>query len=114
MGLGRSERRLLSQIERALRGSDPKLVAALTSFNRRVSHLEMPLRERLHPSRVVRYAPVAMVVFVLTMILVSATVLGRMGPSSGVGRADAACGIAYVQGCPSTSAAHTARGTGTP
>jgi hypothetical protein len=114
MGLGRSERRLLSQIERALRGSDPKLVAALTSFNRRVSHLEMPLRERLHPSRVVRYAPVAMVVFVLTMILVSATVLGRMGPSSGVGRADAACGIAYVQGCPSTSTAHTAHGKGNP
>jgi hypothetical protein len=113
MGLGRSERRLLSQIERALRGSDPKLVAALTSFNRRVSPLEMPLRERLHPPRLVRYAPVAMVVFVLTMILVSATVLGRLGPSSAVSRA-AACGIAYVQGCPSTSSVHTAHGTGNP
>lgn len=105
MGLGRSEQRLLGQIERALRGSDPKLVAALTAFNRRVSHLEMPLRERLNPSRIVRYAPVAMVVFVLSMILVSATVLGQLGPTSG--RAGAACGIAYVAGCPTTTSAHT-------
>ena len=111
MGLGRSEQRLLSQIERALRGSDPKLVAALASFNRRVSHLEMPLRERLNPSRVVRYAPVAMVVFVLTMILVSATVLGRLGPTTS-GRADAACGIAYVAGCPAATSAHTTHPTG--
>jgi hypothetical protein len=117
MGLGRSEQRLLSQIERALRGSDPKLAAALTSFNRRVSHLEMPLRERLRPSRVVQYAPVAMVVFVLSMILVSATVLSRLGPASTAGRVEAACGIAWVQGCPTTtpatsaSTAHTAHGT---
>jgi len=110
MGLRRAEQRLLSQIERTLRGSDPKLAAALSTFNRRMSHLEMPHLERLHPSRVVRYAPVAMVVFVLTMILVSATVLGRLGPDSG--RATAACGIAYVQGCPSTTAAHTSHGTG--
>jgi hypothetical protein len=105
MGLGHSERRLLSQIERALRGSDPKLAAALTSFSRRMSHLEMPLRERLRPSRVVQYAPVAMAVFVLSMILVSATVLSRLGPTSG--QADAACGIAWVQGCPATTSVHT-------
>ena len=104
MGLGRSEQRLLSQIERALRGSDPKLAAALTSFNRRVSHLEMPIRERLRPSRIVQYAPVAMAVFVLFMILISVTVLSRLGPSTGHG--DAACGIAYVQGC-SSAPAHT-------
>ena len=110
MGLGRSEQRLLGQIERALRGSDPKLAAALASFNRRVSHLEMPLRERLDPSKVVRYAPVAMVVFVLSMILVSATVLGRLGPPSG--QANAACGIAYVQGCTTTTSAHTSHSTG--
>ncbi|HWG13524.1 MAG TPA: DUF3040 domain-containing protein [Streptosporangiaceae bacterium] len=105
MGLGRSEQRLLSQIERALRGSDPKLAAALASFNRRRSHLAMPLRERLRPSRMVQYAPVAMGVFVLSMILISVTVLSRLGPTTGP--ADAACGIAYVQGCPSASA-HTA------
>ena len=108
MGLGRSERRLLGQIERALHLSDPKLAAALASFNRRVSHLEMPLRERLRPSRVVQYAPVVMAVFVLSMILVSATVLSRLGPTSS-GRADAACGIAWVQGCPSATSAHAAR-----
>jgi hypothetical protein len=108
MGLGRSERRLLSQIERALRGSDPKLAAALASFNRRRSHLAMPLRERLRPSRVVQYAPVAMGVFALSMILISVTVLSRLGPATG--QADAACGIAYVQGCPSISA-HTAHTT---
>jgi Protein of unknown function (DUF3040) len=107
MGLKRAEQRLLSQIERALRGTDPKLAAALASFNRRVSHLEMPLRERLRPSRVVQYAPVVMAVFVLSMILVSATVLSRLGPTSG--RADAACGIAWVQGCPSATSAHAAR-----
>jgi DUF3040 family protein len=107
MGLGRSEQRLLSQIERALHGSDPKLAAALASFNRRVSHLEMPLRERLRPSRVVQYAPVAMAVFVLFMILISVTVLSRLGPSAG--RSNAACGIAWVQGCSSTQthSAHT-------
>ena len=108
MGLGRSEQRLLSQIERALHGSDPKLAAALTSFNRRVSHLEMPLRERLRPSRMVQYAPVAMAVFVLFMIVISVTVLSRVGPASG--QADAACGIAWVQGCASAPA-HTAHGT---
>ena len=107
MGLGRSEQRLLGQIERALHLSDPKLAAALASFNRRVSHLEMPLRERLRPSRAVQYAPVVMAVFVLSMILVSATVLSRLGPTSG--RADAACGIAWVQGCPSATSAHAAR-----
>ena len=102
MGLGHSEQRLLSQIERALRGSDPKLAALLTSFSRRMSHHQMPLRERLRPSRVVRYAPVAMGVFVLSMILISVTVLSRFGPTTG--RTDAACGIAWIQGCPSASA----------
>ena len=104
MGLGRSERRLLGQIERALHLSDPKLAAALTSFNRRVSHFEMPLRERLRPSRVVQYAPMAMAGFVLFMILISVTVLSRIGPPAGHG--DAACGIAWVQGC-SSAPAHT-------
>jgi hypothetical protein len=115
MGLERSERRLLSQIERALRGSDPKLAHALTSFSRRMSHLQMPHWERLRPSRVVQYAPVAMCVFVLSMILVSATVLSRLGPAPG--QADAACGIAWVQGCSTTTSAapaattHTAHST---
>ncbi|HEX4257995.1 MAG TPA: DUF3040 domain-containing protein [Streptosporangiaceae bacterium] len=109
MGLGRSEQRLLSQIERALRGSDPKLAAALTSFNRRVSHLQMPHWERLRPSRVVQYAPVAMAVFVLSMILISATVLSRLGPTSS--QADAACGIAWMQGCPAAASAHATHST---
>ena len=109
MGLGRSERRLLSQIERALRGSDPKLAHALTTFSRRMSHLQMPHWERLRPSRVVQYAPVAMCVFVLSMILISATVLSRLGPAPG--QADAACGIAWVQGCSAPAATHTAHGT---
>jgi hypothetical protein len=108
MGLGRSEQHLLSQIERALRGSDPKLAAALTSFNRRMSHLEMPLRERLRPSRVVQYAPMAMAAFVLFMILISVTVLSRVGPASA--QDDAACGIAWVQGCQPASA-HTIHST---
>ncbi|HEY1675020.1 MAG TPA: DUF3040 domain-containing protein [Streptosporangiaceae bacterium] len=106
MGLGRSERRLLSQIERALRGSDPKLAHALTSFSRRMSHLQMPHWERLRPSRVVQYAPVAMCVFVLSMILISATVLSRLGPPPGQADA-AACGIAWVQGCSATAPAAT-------
>ena len=112
MGLERSERRLLSQIERALRGSDPKLAHALTSFSRRMSHLQMPHWERLRPSRVVQYAPVAMCVFVLSMILISATVLSRLGPAPG--QADAACGLAWVQGCSTTTPAattHTAHST---
>ena len=100
MGLGRSEQRLLSQIERALRGSDPKLHAALTSFNRRRSHLEMPLRERLSSSRIVQYAPAATAVFAVFMILISVTVLSRLGPDTT--RNNAACGIAWVQGCSST------------
>jgi hypothetical protein len=109
MGLGRSERRLLSQIERALRGSDPKLAHALTTFSRRMSHLQMPHWERLRPSRVVQYAPVVMAAFVLSMILISATVLSRLGPAPG--QADAACGIAWVQGCSSAASAHTAHST---
>ena len=111
MGLGRSERRLLSQIERALRGSDPKLAHALTSFSRRMSHLQMPRWERLRPSRVVQYAPVATCVFVLAMILVSATVLSRFGPAPS--QANAACGIAWVQGCstPTAATTHTAHST---
>jgi hypothetical protein len=39
------------------------------------------------------------------MILISATVLSRLGPTSG--QADAACGIAWVQGCPATTSVHT-------
>jgi Protein of unknown function (DUF3040) len=113
MGLGRSERRLLSQIERALRGSDPKLAHALTTFSRRMSHLQMPHWERLRPSRVVQYLPVAMAAFVLSMILISATVLSRLGPAPG--QADAVCGIAWVQGCSSAPASpattHTAHST---
>jgi hypothetical protein len=113
MGLGRSEQRLLGQIERALHLSDPKLAAALASFNRRVAHLEMPLRERLRPSRVVQYAPVATAAFVLFMILISVTVLSRLSPTAG--RSDAACGIAWVQGCASAPAhaSHTTHATST-
>ena len=109
MGLGRSEQRLLSQIERALRGSDPKLHAALTSFNRRRSHLEMPHLERLRPSRIVQYGPAAMAVFVVFMILISVTVLSRLGP--GTARNNAACGIAWVQGCSSARAHQGHTGT---
>jgi hypothetical protein len=53
-----------------------------------------------------------MCVFVLSMILISATVLSRLGPAPG--QADAACGIAWVQGCSTTAAAattHTAHST---
>jgi hypothetical protein len=99
MGLGPNEQRLLGQIERALRGSDPKLAAKLANFNRLTFHEAMPLRERLRhpPSRVVRFAPVAMAAFVLFMILISVTVLSRIGPAKG--SSAAACGIAWVQGC---------------
>ena len=99
MGLGPNEQRLLGQIERALHGSDPKLAAKLAAFNRLTFHEAMPLRERLlqPPSRAVRFAPVAMAAFVMFMILISVTVLSRIGPSRG-GSA-AACGIAWVPGC---------------
>jgi DUF3040 family protein len=99
MGLGPGEQRLLGQIERALRGSDPKLAAKLASFNRLTFHEAMPLRERLlhPPSRVIRFAPLAMAAFVMFMLLISVTVLSRIGPSKGDGAA--ACGIAWVQGC---------------
>jgi hypothetical protein len=105
MGLGPNEQRLLGQIERALHGSDPKLAAKLAAFNRLTFHEAMPLREGLlrspsrvaRPSRVVRFAPVAMATFVMFMILISVTVLSRTGPSR-AGSA-AACGIAWVQGC---------------
>ena len=98
MGLGPNEQRLLGQIERALHGSDPKLAAKLATFNRLTSSEAMPLRERLlhSPSRVVRWAPVAMAAFVMFMILISVTVLSRIGPAKG---SAAACGIAWVQGC---------------
>ena len=99
MGLGPNEQRLLGQIERALHGSDPKLAATLATFNRLTFHEAMPLRERLlhPPSRVVRFAPVAMAAFVMFMILISVTVLSRIGPAKGNGAA--ACGIAWMQGC---------------
>jgi hypothetical protein len=99
MGLGPNEQRLLDQIERALRGSDPKLAAKLATFNRRTFHEAMPLRERLRhpPSRAVRFAPMAMAAFVMFMILISVTVLSRMGPANE--NPAAACGIAWVQGC---------------
>ena len=45
----------------------------------------------------VRFAPVAMAAFVVFMILISVTVLSRIGPAKG--SAGAACGIAWVQGC---------------
>jgi len=109
MGLGPSEQRLLGQIERALRGSDPKLAAKLATFNLLVFHEAMPLRERLRqaPSRVARFAPVALAAFVMSVILISVTVLSHLGPSRGGG----ACGIAWVQGCPAAAAApHTVRG----
>ncbi len=99
MGLGPNEQRLLAQIERALHGSDPKLAAKLATFNRLTSSEAMPLRERLlhSPSRVVRWAPVAVAAFVMFMILISVTVLSRIGPAKG--SSAAACGIAWVQGC---------------
>jgi len=104
MGLGPGEQRLLGQIERALRGSDPKLAAKLATFNRLTFHEAMPLRERLlhPPSRVVRFAPLAMVAFVMFMLLISVTVLSRIGPAKASG--SAACGIAWVQGCQAAGA----------
>ena len=105
MGLGPNEQRLLGQIERALHGSDPKLAAKLATFNRLTFHEAMPLRERLllhPPSRVVRFAPMAMAAFVMFMLLISVTVLSRIGPSKGSGTA--ACGIAWVQGCQAAGA----------
>ena len=118
MGLGPNEQRLLGQIERALHGSDPKLAAKLAAFNRLTFHEAMPLRERLlrppsrgPPSRVVRFAPVAMAAFVVFMILISVTVLSRIGPSR-AGSA-AACGIAWVQGCQAGASPHPAHGVAT-
>ncbi len=99
MGLGPNEQRLLGQIERALGGSDPKLAAKLAGFNRLTVHEAMPMGERLlhPPSRVVRFAPVVIAAFVMFMILISVTVLSRIGPSKGSGAA--ACEIVLVQGC---------------
>ena len=111
MGLGPNEQRLLGQIERALRGSDPKLAAEFATFNRRNFHEAMPLRERLlhPPSRAVRLAPIAVAAFVLSMILISVTVLSRMGPAKE--NPAAACGIAWVQGCQAGGVSpHAARG----
>jgi hypothetical protein len=45
-----------------------------------------------------------MAVFVVFMILISVTVLSRLGPDATP--SNAACGIAWVQGCSSTPA-HT-------
>ena len=86
MGLGPNEQRLLGQIERALHGSDPKLAATLATFNRLTFHEAMPMRERLlhRPSRLVRFAPVAIAAFVMFMILISVTVLSRIGPAKGM------------------------------
>jgi Protein of unknown function (DUF3040) len=110
MGLGPNEQRLLAQIERALHGSDPKLAGKLALFNRLTFREEMPRWERLlpHPSRLVKVAPMAMCAFVLCMLVVSVTVLSRIGPA---GNANAACGIAWIQGCQTTVAAtHTGHG----
>jgi Protein of unknown function (DUF3040) len=114
MGLGPNEQRLLTQIERVLRGSDPKLAGKLAMFNRLTSREEMPLWERLlpRPSKLVRFAPMAMAAFVVCMLVVSVTVLSRIGPSAGT--ADAACGIAWVQGCHAAGTSpHPAHGPAT-
>ena len=112
MGLGPNEQHLLAQIEQALRGSDPKLAGKLAIFNRLTSREEMPLWERLlpRPSKLIRFAPMAMAAFVLCMLVISVTVLSRIGPPAGT--ADAACGIAWVQGCHAAGASsHNAHGT---
>jgi hypothetical protein len=105
MGLGPKELRLLGQIERALHISDPKLAGKLAIFTRLSSHEEMPWWERMlpRPSRLIRFAPMAMAAVVVCMIVVSVTVLSRIGPPAG--QADAACGIAWIQGCQTTAAA---------
>src|SRR5579875_1756839 len=111
MGLGPNEQRLLAQIERALHGSDPKLAGKLALFNRLTIREEMPRWERLlpRPSRLIKIAPMAMAAFVICMLVVSVTVLSRIGPAAG--NADAACGIAWIQGCQATAAAsHSVHG----
>ncbi len=111
MGLGPNEQRLLAQIERALHGSDPKLAGKLALFNRLTIREEMPRWERLlpRPSRLVKLAPMAMAAFVMCMLVVSVTVLSRIGPA--VGDANAACGIAWIQGCQTSAAApHSVHG----
>jgi Protein of unknown function (DUF3040) len=111
MGLGPTEQRLLGQIERALRLADPKLAGKLALFNRLAFREEMPRWERLipRPSRLVRFAPMAMAAFVVCMLVVSVTVLSRIGPVAG--NANAACGIAWIKGCQTTaSAPHTVHG----
>jgi Protein of unknown function (DUF3040) len=55
MTLAAGERRALAKIEKSLRGSDPKLVARLSTFNRLTQAEEMPQRESLTaPSRLRR------------------------------------------------------------
>jgi hypothetical protein len=55
MTLAAGERRALAKIEKRLRGSDPKLVARLSTFNRLTQAEEMPQRESLTaPSRLRR------------------------------------------------------------
>jgi ABC-type nickel/cobalt efflux system permease component RcnA len=55
MTLAAGERRALAKIEKSLRGSDPKLVARLSTFNRLTQAEEMPQRESLAaPSRLRR------------------------------------------------------------
>jgi hypothetical protein len=105
MGMGPKELRLLGQIERALHGSDPKLAGKLAVFNRLSSPEEMPLWERMlpRPSRIVRFAPIAMAAFVVCMIVVSVTVLSRIGPAAG--ESNATCLIAWVKGCQTTASA---------
>jgi hypothetical protein len=113
MGLGPNEQRLLTQIERALLGSDPKLAGKLAMFSRLTSREEMPLWERMlpRPSKLVRFAPMAMAAFVLCMLVISVTVLSRIGPPTGTG--GAACGIAWVQGCHTAGTSpHGAHGAG--
>jgi hypothetical protein len=58
---------------------------------------------------VVRFAPVAIAAFVMFMIVISVTVLSRIGPAKGDGAA--ACGIAWMQGCQAGSVSpHAANG----
>jgi hypothetical protein len=112
MGLAPREQRLLSQIERALRGSDPRLAGALTAFNRVTSRMAMPHRERLphRPSRLVRFAPIVMAVFLLCVIAIPVAVLGGTGQAAG--STGSACGIALA--CCQPASAHGSAGKSAP
>jgi hypothetical protein len=57
MTLAAGEERALARIEGALRRSDPKLAAMLSTFNRLTRSEEMPRREFLFGSRPLRWPP---------------------------------------------------------